>query len=274
VLVHHSRDMPRRWIQRLPRENPDALVVQWIFDHLRDWGWEKRWFLPRARAWSLSFLKDRERFDWYRAQGIRCHWLHQGAPSGLPFARRIEPQHTCDVAFLGNPHHSFRIEVLQYLRDHGLRIHIYTNPIHIDRWRKEGFEHVFPSLHDAEMAPVCASARFVLSVGFYPDEWEGYWSSRPYLTLASGGLCLAQYVRGMEDHFENGRHLLWWRDLGECVSLIRQYRDRPEARDEIRSAGWEHVHRVHSYRARVEELVRICSDELAAHRDRKSRGGT
>lgn len=262
VLVNHSRDMPRRWVKALPRENPSALIVQWIFDYLRYPGRESKWFLPRGHAWGLSFLKDRERIPAYRDQGIECHWLHQGAPASFLFATTRDPAHECDVAFLGNPHNEYRLEVLRRLQDEGFRLHVYTNPINFKKWRKAGFERVFPNLHDEAMGPVCASATFVLGVGSFPDEWEGYWSSRPYLTLASGGLFLTQYVRGMEDHFENGRHLLWWRDLDECLALIRRYRDRREDRDRIRRAGYAHVHQHHTYHHRCREFIEVCERHL------------
>lgn len=271
ILVHHSREMSRRWVKRLKAASPDALVVQWLFDHLRDWGWEEKWFLPRARVWDLSFLKDRERFPYYQSEGLRVHWLHQGTPPGVPFGVEPDPDHACDVAFLGNPHHPFRLQVLHRIADEGYRVHIYTNPANAKTWRQKGFEHVFPNVHDADMAPVCASARFILGVGFFPDEWEGYWSSRPYLTLAAGGLFLTQYVRGMEEHFVHGRHLLWWRDVDECLELIRQYTPRTEEREKIRRAGYEHVHAHHSYRQRCAEFVQVCEAELERLRGGEAR---
>ena len=266
ILLNHSRDMPRHWIRALPAENPRALVVQWIFDYLRDPGLEKKWFLPRGRAWHLSFLKDRERFAHYQSLGIECHWLHQGAPPGLGFATQTDPAHMCEIAFLGNPrrHHPFRIEVLRRLVAEGFNLHIYTNPIYFRSWRRLGLprENLFPNLHDADMAPVCASARIVLGVGCYEDEWEGFWSSRPYLTMAMGGFFVTQYVKGMEEHFENGRHLLWWHDPDECVSLVREYLDRPQERERIRREGSDHVYRHHTYRQRCGELAAICEERL------------
>jgi len=266
ILVHHSRDMPRRWIRALPAENPRALVVQWLFDYLRDPGLEQKWFLPRAKAWHLSFLKDLERFDYYRSLGIDCHWLHQGAPAHFEFATATDPAHACDVAFLGNPrrHHAYRLRVLQRLSAEGFRLHIYTNPVYNRHWRRLGLEkHVRPALHDAEMAPVCATAKIVLGLGCYEDEWEGFWSSRVYLTMASGGFFVTQYVKGMERHFEQGRHLLWWKSVDEGVAMLREYLDRPEERERIRREGYEHVHRHHRYVDRCRELVAVCEGRLA-----------
>ena len=268
ILLHHSRDLPSRWIRALPRENPRALVVQWLFDHVRPPA-EEKWFLARARAWHVSFLKDRGRFPAYRAEGIACHWLHQGAPAGFAFASEPDPRHACDVAFLGNPHHEFRIEVLKRIQAEGFRVHVYTNPANFGPWHRAGFEHVFENVHDAQMGPVCASARFVLAVGFYLDEWEGYWSNRIYMTLASGGLPLTQYVRGMEEHFEHGKHLLWWRSPDECLSLIREYADRPDERERIRRAGYEEVHRRHTYHDRAREFAAVCEEHLARLRARE-----
>jgi len=263
LLVNHRRDMPRRWVRAPPSENPGSLVVQWIFDYLRVPAQrESKWFLPRARTWDLSFLKDRERFPAYRAEGIDCHWLHQGAPPGLPFATERDPAHECDVAFLGNPHNDYRLGMLKRIQDEGFRLNVYTNPIHFKKWRKAGIERVLPALHDAEMGPVCASATFVLGVGCFPDEWEGFWSSRPYLTLASGGLFLTQYVRGMEEHFEHDRHLLWWKDIDECLELIRRYGALADDRERIRREGYAHVHAHHSYEERCREFISECERRL------------
>jgi len=266
VLVSHARKMPEHWIEALPRENPNALIVQWLFDYLRDPGLERKWFLPRAKAWDLSFLKDRERFAYYRSLGIDCHWLHQGTPPNLPFAEETDPAHECDVAFLGNPrlHHPFRPAVLRRLLREGLDLHVYTNPVFFRRWRWLGVRReLFSNLHDAEMRPVCATAKVILGLGCFKKEWDGYWSSRPYLTLGSGGFFVTQYVSGMEEHFENGKHLVWWKDLDEGVELIRHYIERPEERERIRRAGFEHVHAHHRYVDRCRILADVCEDRLA-----------
>ncbi len=261
VLVSHCRDMPRRWIEALPRENPGSLVVQWLFDVLSAEPFQRRereWFIPRAKVWHLSFIKERGRFEYYRSLGIACYWLQEAAPE-FPFAERVVEEHRCDLAFVGNPHSPYRLEVVRQVQARGYRVHVYCHKRNVRKWREAGMKHVFSSVADETLGGVCGSAAFVLAVGVGPQDPEGYWSNRVYMTLAHGGLVLHQYVPGLEEHFEHGKHLLWWRDVRELLALLERYRDDEEARRRIRYEGWHHVRRYHTYESRCAELVEVCA---------------
>ena len=64
-----------------------------------------------------------------------------------------------------------------------------------------------------------------------------YFSNRTWFTLGSRGFLLTNYAPGLEEIFENHRHLVWYRSVDECLELIEHYRARPDERARIAAEG-------------------------------------
>lgn len=87
----------------------------------------------------------------------------------------------------------------------------------------------------------------------YPD----YWSDRAYETLGRGGFLIHPYIAGMERHFADMQHLVFY-DYGnfkQLESLINYYLEHDEEREEIRRAGHEHVKNNHTYTHRWGQIL-------------------
>jgi hypothetical protein len=87
----------------------------------------------------------------------------------------------------------------------------------------------------------------------YPD----YWSDRAYETLGRGGFLIHPYVAGMERHFADGEHLVFYEygDFDELKFLIDYYLEHDEEREKIRRAGHEHVKANHTYTQRWASIL-------------------
>ncbi len=82
-----------------------------------------------------------------------------------------------------------------------------------------------------------------------------YFSNRVWLTLGWGGFLLQEYVEGLEELFENHRHLVWYRSVEEAIDLIRWYLQRPGSREKIALSGYRRVHRFHTYDHRIRRIL-------------------
>ncbi len=84
---------------------------------------------------------------------------------------------------------------------------------------------------------------------------EGYTSNRMYNILASRGFCLVAWFPGLEDLFENHKHLVWFRTLDEAAELAKHYLDRHASSDRIREAGYVEYLANHTAASRVDAML-------------------
>jgi hypothetical protein len=83
----------------------------------------------------------------------------------------------------------------------------------------------------------------------------GYTSNRMYNILSSRGFCLVAWFPGLEDLFENHKHLVWFRTLDEAAELAKHYLARPGERDKIREAGYVEYLANHTASSRVDTML-------------------
>jgi len=85
-----------------------------------------------------------------------------------------------------------------------------------------------------------------------------YWSDRVYETIGRGGFIIHPYIKGMEEHFEDGKHLVFYDygDFGQLRELIEFYLENSNKREAIRLAGYEHVKENHTYKNRWKTIIK------------------
>ncbi len=105
---------------------------------------------------------------------------------------------------------------------------------------------------------ICAGAKILLGADI-TSEVEGYWSNRLWLTLGCGGFFLTQYVKGMEKYFENKKHLVWYNNEQECLTLATEYLARPRERRRIAREGYRLVHEHHTFHHFVDRVTSLCT---------------
>lgn len=89
-------------------------------------------------------------------------------------------------------------------------------------------------------------------------DYPYYWSDRVYETLGRGGFLIHPYIQGMEDHFEDGKHLVFYEygDFKQLKYLIDYYIENNDEREMIRLAGHEHVKKNHTYTNRWQTIIK------------------
>lgn len=85
-----------------------------------------------------------------------------------------------------------------------------------------------------------------------------YWSDRVYETLGRGGFIIHPYIQGMEEHFEDGKHLVFYEygDFKQLKTLIDYYLEHDTEREKIRQQGHEHIKLNHTYKNRWQHILK------------------
>ena len=80
---------------------------------------------------------------------------------------------------------------------------------------------------------------------------------RIFDVLACGGFLLTEYRPSLEEYFENGVELCWFKTREELAELVAYYREHPDEREEIAHRGQEKALSSHSAKNRMSTLMDI-----------------
>jgi len=173
-----------------------------------------------------------------------------------------DPAPPVDVSFVGSlsPHHRGRLEWLERLcRD---------VPIQIWGPGVEGLPHD-SAIRRAYQGPVWGIdmfrvlARSRISVNAHIDISGPYANNmRLYETTGVGTLLLTDWKENLAQLFEPQAEVTVFRTTEECVARIRYYLDHEAERAMIARAGQARTLRDHTYRQRMEQLVRLVEPRL------------
>lgn len=78
---------------------------------------------------------------------------------------------------------------------------------------------------------------------------------RCFETLATGSFLLTDWVPSMDELFEDGKHLVLYRSMDECIDKAKYYLRHDEERERIAQAGYEHVIKNHTIQNRVNVIL-------------------
>lgn len=84
-----------------------------------------------------------------------------------------------------------------------------------------------------------------------------YWSDRVYETLGRGGFMIHPYIKGMEEEFVDGQHLVYYKygDFEDLKRKIDYYMTHDAERERIRWQGHNFVHRHATYTKRMQTML-------------------
>lgn len=229
--------------------------------HLDLWfGLRRQQDMQQDPYWSIQhfFTVDKNMADWLNANSeVKGHYLPAGVYDKECY--RLEPVQVppFDVAFVGSKRYhqewQYRPQLVQFLQD-----------TYGDRFAHFGNDGKWGVVRGEKLNRVYADAKVVvgdsLCINFnYPS----YWSDRVYETLGRGGFMIHPYISGMEQHFKDREHLVFY-DFGnfkQLKSLIDYYLEHADEREQIRTAGFEHVKANHTYRNRWQQIIK----EVTSH---------
>lgn len=162
---------------------------------------------------------------------------------------------TKDVIFVGSktyhPEYPYRPQLISWLRDnYGERF---------EHWGHDGLGTV----RNDPLNQLYGSTKIVVGDSLVLPNHINYWSDRAYETLGRGGFLVHPYIKGMEEEFEGGKHLIFYKhgDFNELRAIIDYYLAHPKQREGIRKQGHEFVKNHATYTDRLKQMLEVLTRE-------------
>ena len=154
-----------------------------------------------------------------------------------------------------------RRELVAAIAKEGIELHIFGN----------GWEHLsdVPNVHihpfvaEEEFAQVCSRAKISLSTGGLGADNDAYMYNswrRPFNSMACGVFHLTSYFPGLEEVFENGKHLVWFESISEAIELIECYLAGNDEREQIARTGRQEVISHHTWDHRIAQMFKYMKE--------------
>ena len=207
--------------------------------------------------WTLLYHKDINLIERHHEKGIKnigFWWV--GVDTSI-FKPVQEPKDV-DLVFMGSnydflPGHADRRSFINNLCSKGFDLHLYGNGWEDFAQFSNVKLHGFVDQQDFVQA--CSRARIALGVDPVSDVRMYTSWRRPLNTMATGTFYLTRYFSGLEEVFENHRHLVWFRDNEEAVELLNYYLEHDLERERIAQTGRDEVILHHSWDKRINEML-------------------
>lgn len=197
------------------------------------------------------FSTDKLMADWVNSStDVKGHYL----PSAVydKEANMIPKKSELEVIFVGNRgYHSewpYRPQLIDMLKD-----------TYRDKFQWFSGEEDSGGLKRGDaLNQVFADAKVVVGDSLCLNfDYPYYWSDRVWETLGRGGFLIMPWIKGLDDYFEDGKHLVFYEygDFKDLRSKIDFYLQNDQAREYIRKQGHELVKNNHTYRHRWETIL-------------------
>jgi ubiquinone/menaquinone biosynthesis C-methylase UbiE len=91
---------------------------------------------------------------------------------------------------------------------------------------------------------------------FFKD-LELYTSNRLFIALSNGCCYITNYFKGLEKLTKNEKHLLWYNDKNELITLLNKYLSNDDLREEIKINAIALAKNKHNYIVRIQNMLDI-----------------
>lgn len=120
----------------------------------------------------------------------------------------------------------------------------------------------YPAVFHPKYTEVMRNAKITVNINHFPDFRKAY-TRRTIRSIFARRCHVTHYIPGMEEDFENHKHLVWTHSADEALDVIRYYLDHETEREEIAWAGWQRAcerftfeHRLKDFERCVEKLIK------------------
>lgn len=207
---------------------------------------------PYMRLVDHFFTVDRLMADWLnRNTDVSGHYLPAGVFGPECYLADPASPHGNDVIFVGqrnyHPEWDYRPKLIDWLTNtYGDRFTRVAGDTPAGTTRGDDLNRLYAASKVAVGDSLCLNFD-------YPD----YWSDRVFETLGRGGFLIHPRIQGMDRHFIDGEHLVFYKfgDFDQLRFLIDYYLDAEDERERIRRAGHELVKAEHTYAHRWAEIL-------------------
>lgn len=216
---------------------PQQPLVYWASDtHL---GYQYR--LETAKKSSVVFCAQKRAVEEFERDGLPgAIWLpHAVEPQAYP--RQIYASKRYDVCFVGHINSGNRVDAL-------------------DRLFKEVPNFFYGQRTFEDAAEIYGQSKVVFNISMLDDL-----NMRTFEAMATGSMLLTNWIPTIEEHFEDGKHLVLYRTPEEMVEKARYYIEHDEEREKIAAAGYEEVMAKHTFKHRLDTMLEALKSKEAVH---------
>ncbi len=215
-------------------EQLDIPKVCYLIDthlHLED-------HIETARKFDCVFIAQKEYINRFKEAGIKeVHWLPLGCDSEIHGKTEVEKAH--DVVFVGSLTDPRRVNLLKQV--------------------EKQFDLCVERKFMDEMTEAFCKGRIVFNNAIRNDL-----NMRVFEALCSGTMLVTDPAVGLEEFFEEGKHLAIYKDEADLLEIIQYYIDNPDQRERIAEEGRKEVLENHTYECRTASMMEVLDRVLAA----------
>lgn len=253
LLVLRGETLSASLLQEVKRIFSGPLVTWWVDDPLRYRG------LELAPFYDLFFIFDRSYIGPLEEQGCQhVKFLPCACDETVyrpqTLSRAEQKRYRSDIALVGW-YYPDRSQVLRALE--GLDVKIWGRG-----WKRSGFPCRERFVADEEASRIYNAASIGLNIHSDQSRQAGL-NTRSFELLAAGTFELTDYVEGMEELLTPNREVAVYRSAAEARERAEYYLRHPEIREEILRRGRERVLREHTYRHRMQTLLKSVQENTS-----------
>jgi len=212
--------------------SPKTKMLNWYVDNRKE---VEPWFASLSNVCHTSFWStgDPHLLSKVFSQTQKpCQFLPI-TPDDKTF-KPMDEEKTIDVLFIGTPHSAHRVGLLEYLVQNGVKLQIYGN----GAWPESLKSYVKPGIFDKEFVKTLNKAKIVLNINIINDV-PLYFSDRYFQPMATKTVGLNIYVPKLEDMFEDGKHMVFYKNQEECLKKIQELLADDKKREHISEEGYK-----------------------------------
>lgn len=214
----------------------------------------------RGQDWSSYDLMISQLFkavQFFRDAGVRSEMIHLAFEPGILDALPPAPERSIDVSFVGaiSADHQQRVAQLEAVaRKYDLKLYgsgldslPASSPLH---------RCYQGEVWGVEMYQALRASRVTLNSHI---DMVGREAGNARLFEATGvGTCLlTDYKDNLHTLFDDGREVAAWRSVDGCLGLIDRYLTNEDERDAIAAAGQARTLSTHTFRQRIDHILRL-----------------
>jgi hypothetical protein len=254
------------WVHTHGWDTPGKLTMESVLKFLKDAGVPSMtyhldlWFgLKRQKDLKRDpvylyidhfFTVDNQMAKWFNENtNVRGHYLPAAVFDQECSYSPKQPEH--EVIFVGSKNYhaewQYRPKLINWLEN------TYRNSFEL--WGGQGKGIV----RGNSLNKLYAATKVVVGDSLCPKfNYPDYWSDRVYETMGRGGFIIHPYISGMEKHFTDKKHLVFYNfnNFEQLKNLIDYYLAHPEEAETIRKAGFNHVKNNHTYKNRWTHILK------------------
>lgn len=258
LVDHHNPDVVFMQIQTAGRLDKHTAAYVHSKSFTINWTGDVRtplpqWFKDVAPFMNVTLFTNMVDVEHMRSLGFRSDYLQVGFPDKI-FNRKAEVKECADIVFMANnvggfPLSSFRKQMVDILKlRYGSKFRVYGIG-----W--PGYD----AIHDQnEEVKFYRGAKIAINLSHF--NYKRYSSDRLFRAMGSGCFVLSHNYDEIEKEFEPSNHLVTWSNFEQLTNFIDYYLVNESERKSIARRGYDHVHKNHSWKARVPEIERILKE--------------